>query len=174
VLLVAALTAGCRDDAGPALPAPTAARAVAEAGAVPLFNGGLATRVVTGLRASGLGCRPRSERDACSIDGSRTYTWRGDRRTVTVTSARMVPDVGFGTWVVLVRFVARDRAAVQRAAARAGGRGGFVLVLDAHSVGALQAAAPLDVEWGRITVRDLAKSEAQRLVNTYVTAATGR
>jgi hypothetical protein len=112
VLLVAALTAGRRDDADPAIPAPTAVRAVPETGTVPLFKGGLTARVVTGLP------------------------------------------------------VAEVR--------REGGRGGFVLVLDAHSDSSLQAAAPLDVEWGRITVRDPANSEAQRLVKTSVTAGTAR
>ena len=60
----------------------------------------------------------------------------------------MVPDVGFGTWIVLVRFAAADRAAVQAAADRAGGEGGFALVLDGHSGSALQAVAPIDVEGG--------------------------
>ena len=130
--------------------------------------------MVTGKRVSGLGCRQRTDHDACSIDGARTYTWRGAGPTVTVNSARMVPDVGFGTWIVLVRFAQADRAAVQLAANRAGGRAGFVLVLDGHSGSALQAAAPIDVELGRITVRDLAKAEAKRLVEVYVTADTGR
>ena len=49
-----------------------------------------------------------------------------------------------------------------------------MLVLDGHSGSALQAAAPIDVELGRITVRDLAKAEAKRLVEAYVTADTGR
>jgi hypothetical protein len=47
-------------------------------------------------------------------------------------------------------------------------------VLDEHSGSALQAVAPIDVEDGRIIVRDLLKSEAQRLVEAYVTADTGR
>ena len=181
VLLLAASMAGCRDDPDPA-PAPTpttaaptlAATATLERIRAPRFTGDLEVRVVTGERVSGLGCRQRTDRDACSIDGARTYTWRGAGPTVTVSSARMVPDAGFGTWIVLVRFAPADRDAVQRAADRAGRRGGFVLVLDGHSGSALQAATPIDVELGRITVRDLPKAEAKRLVEAYVTADTAR
>lgn len=175
MLLVAALTAGCRDHPEP--PQPTAAPSL-EGGVErirePQYVGDLRVRVVTGERVSGLGCRQRTTYDACSIDGSKTYTWRGNEPTVTVKSARMVPDSGFGTWIVLVRFASADRAAVQRAADRAGGRGGFALVLDGQSGSALQAVAPIDVEGGRITVRDLRKPEATSLVEAYVTAATGR
>ncbi len=178
MLLLAALTAGCRDDPKPAPPTPTATPptlgATLERISGPRFTGDLEVRVMTGERVSGLGCRQRTDHDACSIDGARTYTWRGAGPTATVNSARMVPDVGFGTWIVLVRFASADRAAVQQAAYRAGGRDGFLLVLDGHSGSALQAAAPIDVELGRITVRDLAKADAQRLVEAYVTADTGR
>ena len=54
------------------------------------------------------------------------------------------------------------------------GEGGFALVLDGHSGSALQAVAPIDVEGVRITVRDLRKPDARRLVGAYVTADTGR
>jgi len=60
-----------------------------------------------------------------------------------------VADVGFATWIVLVRFAAADRAAVQEAADRAGREGGFALVLDGQSGSALQAVAPIEVEGGR-------------------------
>jgi hypothetical protein len=181
LLLCAALATGCRDDQDTdhdsGLPEPTAAPSLG--GSVqrlraPQLVGDLEVRVVRGVRVSGLGCRQRTAYDACSLDGTKTYTWRGDGTPGTVRSARMVPDVGFGTWIVLVRFQAADRAAVQAVADRAGGAGGFALVLDSHSGSALQAVAPIDVEGGRITVRDLRKPEARRLVGGYVIANTGR
>ena len=181
LLLLAALTTGCHDDpdadqdTGP--PEPTAAptlEATIERLRAPQLVGDLDVRVVTGVRVSGLGCRQRTAYDACSLDGTKTYTWRGAGTAGTLSSVRMVPDVGFGTWIVLVRFAAADRAAVQAAADRAGREGGFVLVLDGNSGSALQAVAPIDVEGGRITVRDLRKPEAGRLVAAYVTADTGR
>lgn len=177
LLLFAALATGCRDDEDTALPEPTAAptpEGRIERLRAPRLDGELEVRVVTGVRVSGLGCRQRTAYDACSLDGTKTYTWRGDETAGTVRRARMVPDVGFGTWIVLVRFEAADRAAVQAAADRAGGEGAFALVLDGHSGSALQAVAPIDVEGGRITVRDLRKPEARRLVEAYVTADTGR
>ena len=181
LLLLAALTTCCRDDQdadqdiGP--PEPTATPTLGdplERPRAPRLVGDLQVRVVTGVRVSGLGCRQRTAYDACSLDGAKTYTWRGDGTVGTVRGARMVPDVGFGTWIVLVRFAAADRAAVQEAADRAGREGGLALVLDGHSGSALQAVAPIDVEGGRITVRDLRKPEAKRLVEAYVTADTGR
>ena len=181
LLLLAALATGCRDDQDTdhdtAPPAPTAAPSLVdrvERLREPHLVGDLEVQVVTGVRVSGLGCRQRTAYDACSLDGTRTFTWRGDGTAGTVSSARMVPDVGFGTWIVLVRFEEADRAAIQAAADRAGGEGGFALVLDGHSGSALQAVAPIDVEGGRITVRDLRKPEARSLVEAYVTADTGR
>ena len=176
LLLFAALATGCRDDEDTAPPEPTGTPTLEriERLHAPELDGVLEVQVVTGVRVSGLGCRQRTAYDACSLDGTKTYTWRGDETAGKVRSARMVPDVGFGTWIVLVRFEAADRAAVQAAADRAGGEGGFVLVLDGHSGSALQAVAPIDVEGGRITVRDLRKPEARRLVEAYVTADTGR
>ena len=130
LLLVAALTTGCRDDqdadqdTGPAQPtaAPTFAETIERLRA-PRLVGDLEVRVVTGVLASGLGCRQRTAYDACSLDGAKTYTWRGGGTIGTVRSARMVADVGFGTWIVLVRFAAADRAAVQEAGRPCGTRG---------------------------------------------------
>ncbi len=175
VLLVAALTAGCSGDDSPPAPNPqaTVPASTSESG-VPRFEGALEVRVVTGLHVYGRGCRQRSEHDACTADGSTTYTWVGDRSRVTLTSARMHPNAGHDAWVVSLRFAKRDRAVVQRAAGDAGGIGGYALVLDARSGDALQAATPLEVTGGRITVRDLQKPVAWDLVSAYVTAATGR
>jgi hypothetical protein len=52
--------------------------------------------------------------------------------------------------------------------------GGYALLLDQHTGDALQAVAPLDFEGGRIVVRDMEKSDARALVNTFVAAAAAR
>jgi hypothetical protein len=140
----------------------------------PSYDGALIVDLASGLRVMGLGCRETSPRDACSADGSRTYTWLGRMQPVTVTSVRTHPDADHGAWVVEVRFARDDRPAVQATAERSEGMGGYALLLDAHSGDALQAAAPLDVEGGRITVRDMVKRDAWALVDVYVATAASR
>ncbi len=96
--------------------------------AIPELEGALRVRVVTGTQVFGLGCRQRTEHDACSADGKSTYTWvedrPGARRPLTLTSARMHRNAEHTAWVVALssrvptgasyagrRGVRRDRAA---------------------------------------------------------------
>ena len=174
-LLLTALTTGC-DEAGDATPEADAAPVVSVA--VPEFDGDLDVRLVTGVQSLGLGCRQRTEQDACSADGRTTYTWLdggpGNRRSVTVTGARMRLTAERTDWVVAVRFARTDRGVVRRVARHAVGSRGFALVLDGRTGSALQAAPPESVEGGRIVVRGLTKGVAWDLVSAYVTAATPR
>jgi len=140
----------------------------------PSFDGALPVDLASGLRMMGLGCRQSSPRDACSADGLRTYTWLGPMKLVTVTSVRTHPDADHGAWVVAVRFARDDRRTVQASAERSRDMGGYALLLDQHNGNALQAAAPLDVEGGRITVRDMEKGDAWALVDAFVAAAAAR
>jgi hypothetical protein len=141
---------------------------------VPQFTGHLRVRLATGLQRMGIGCRQRSDRDACTVDGSATYTWLGRAQPAVVSSVRTHPDAGHGSWVVVVTFARTSRPAAQQTATRARSLGGYALLLDAHSGDALQAVPPDAVAGGRITLRDLAKPDAWDLVDTYVTAATDR
>jgi hypothetical protein len=177
-VVVAAVTAGCQGhvEAGPQQaddPPSSLATDLLDDGS-PSFDGALPVDLASGLRVIGLGCRQSSPRDACSADGSRTYTWVGPMELVTVTSVRTHPDADHGAWVVAVRFASDDRRAVQASAERSAGMGGYALLLDQHNGNALQAAAPLDVEGGRITVRDMEKGDAWALVDTFVAAAATR
>ena len=175
VLLLAALTTGC-DDA-PSTP-PAAAETPLVSVAIPELEGALDVRVVTGTQVLGLGCRQRTEHDACSADGKATYTWvedrPGARRPLTLTSARMHRNAEHTAWVVALRFARTDRGVVRRAARRAAAANGYTLVIDDRSGNALQAAAPEATPGGRIVVRDLLKAAAWDLVSAYVTAATRR
>jgi hypothetical protein len=177
-VLVGGVTAGCRDDTSPERAAPTATPAAAVEGiddeTATAWTGSLEVLLVTGLRVIGIGCRAGTARDACTIDGQHTYRWKGQPRAATATATGTHEDTGFGTWVAVVRFARGERDRVQAAAEAAGGQGRPVLVLDAHSGDVLQEVAPLDVERGRIVVRDLRKPEAEQLVGPYVTAAAGR
>ena len=183
---VAGLTTACQDDANPGpLPPPTtsaqaspsvtvgATGAAAELG-VPEFSGDLPVDVVVGLRMLGLGCRPASPRDACTVDGLRTYTWVGQKHPVGLTTARMRPAPDHGSWVVTLIFERSDRSAVTRAAVRAVAMGGYALLLDPHTGDALGAVEPAQVQGGRVVVENLSKPDAWDLVTAYVTAATRR
>jgi len=185
VVAAAGLLTGCQDDANPGpLPpsstaeaSPTATDGATGAAArlgVPEFSGNLPVDVVIALRVMGLGCRHTSPRDACTVDGSQTYTWVGQRRAVDLTSARMRPEPDHGAWVVTLRFDGSDRASVARAAVRSGTMGGYALLLDQHTGDALGAVEPEQVQSGRVVVANLTKPEAWDLVTTYVTAATQR
>jgi hypothetical protein len=185
VVAAAALLTGCQDDAnpGPLPPSSTpqtsasatdgATGAAAQLG-VPEFSGDLSVDVVIALQVMGLGCRHTSPRDACTVDGSRTYTWVGPRHAVDITSARMRPEPDHGAWVVTLRFQRNDRASVTRAAVRSGKMGGYALLLDPHTGDALSAVKPEQVEGGRVVVANLTKPDAWDIVTTYVTAATQR
>jgi hypothetical protein len=175
VLLLAALTTGC-DQARDAGPEAVATPLVSVA--IPEFEGALDVRVLTGLQVFGLGCRQRTEHDACSADGKTTYTWLDDRpgalRPLTLTRARMHRNAEHTAWVVALRFARTDRGVVRRAAERAAASGGFVLVIDDRTGNALQAVAPEAANGGRIVVRHLVKATAWDTVSGYVTAATPR
>ncbi|MEO6510797.1 MAG: hypothetical protein ABIO16_07395 [Nocardioides sp.] len=179
LLLLAALATGCDGTTSSGAEAPEPDATTPGPVAIPELTGRLEVRVVTGLRVFGLGCRQRTEHDACSPDGSATYTWLAPRsgarpKTVTVTGVRMHPDRSHRAWVVAIRFARHDRVAVRRAARHAIGAGGYTLVLDDHTGDALQAAGSMDARGDRIVVRDLTKPAAWDLVSGYVTAATPR
>jgi hypothetical protein len=182
---VASLTTACQGDSNPGpLPPPATAQAspsttvgatgaAAELG-VPEFSGDLPVDLVIGLRMLGLGCRPATPRDACTVDGLRTYTWVGQKHPVDLTIARMRPAPDHGSWVVTIRFARGDGSSVTRAAARAGAMGGYALLLDQHTGDALGAVQPAQVQDGRVVVENLSKPDAWDIVTTYVTAATQR
>ena len=175
---VAAVTAGCQGgettDPQPAADLPSSVATDLLDGGSPSFDGALPVDMASGLRMMGLGCRESSPRDACSADGVRTYTWVDPMELVTVTSVRTHPDADHGAWVVAVRFARDDRRTVQAAAERSAGMGGYVLLLDQHTGNALQAAAPLDIERGRIVVQNMLKGDAWALVDTFVATAGAR
>ena len=179
---VASLTTACRtvqsrpataviDRAGLAVDDRRRHRAAAELG-VPEFVGALPVDLVIGLQMLGLGCRPTTRRDACTVDGLRTYTWVGQKHPVGLTTARMRPAPDHGSWVVTLRFARGEGSSVTRAAARAGAMGGYVLLLDQGTGDALGAAQPAQVQGGRVVVENLSKPDAWDIVTTYVTAAT--
>ena len=134
VLLLAALTTGCDDAPSPP---PAAAETPSVSVAIPELEGALGVRLVTGTQVFGLGCRQRTEHDACSADGRTTYTWvedrPGARRPLTLTSARMHRNAEHTAWMVAVRFARTDRDVVRRAARRAAGSSGYTLVIDDRS-----------------------------------------
>ena len=172
MLLLTALATGCDGgaQAGPPAPATPAAGV-----SIPEFEGALEVRVVTGVQMFGLGCRQRTDHDACTPDGTTTYTWRDvEPGSVTLTSARMHRNAVNTAWVVALRFARTDRDDVRRAARDAAGSGNFMVVLSDRTASALQAVPPSAVEGGRIVVRDLTKATAWDLVSAYVTAATPR
>ena len=182
---VAGLTTACQDDSDPGpLPPSTSAQAspsttvgatgaAAELG-VPEFSGDLPVDLVIGLQMLGLGCRPTTPRDACTVDGLRTYTWVGQKHPVDLTKARMRPALDHGSWVVTLRFARGDGSWVTRAAARARAMGGYALLLDQHTGDALGSIQPAQVQGGRVVVENLSKPDAWDVVTTYVTAATQR
>jgi hypothetical protein len=182
---VASLTTACQDDSNPgpmppsstaqasASPTVDATGAAAELG-VPEFSGDLPVDLVIGLQMLGLGCRQTTPRDACTVDGLRTYSWVGQKHPVDLTTARMRPAPDHGSWVVTLRFARGDGSSVTRAAARAGAMGGYALLLDQDTGDALGAVQPAQVQGGRVVVENLSKPDAWDLVTTYVTAATQR
>src|SRR4051812_32689985 len=179
VLLLAAVTAGCRGEqnAGPLPPPTTAGTGVGatDAGAqVPSYDGRLRVTVTTALQVYGNGCRQLTARQLCSADGSKTYTVAGSEAPLTLTRATMRPNARHGAWVVSLRFDRAGGIKLQDAAAKAGGMGGYLLLVQQGTRNVLLAVSPPTVENGRITLADLAKPVAWDMVSTFVTSATDR
>ena len=176
-VLAAAVTGAC--DLGPTgdmerSPGPALVAVDPVGGDPPELTESLAVELGTAVTVFGRGCRAMSPDQRCSVDGTKTYTLKGTLETATAAGVWMQLDAGSAQWAVRVRFGSGDEAVVGRVAARTAAAGGFVVVLDAHSGDVLQAVAPTGVRNGRIVVHDLNKPGAEHVVNTYVTAATGR
>jgi hypothetical protein len=176
-VLAATVTGAC--DLGPSAdiepsPGPTLVAVDPVGGDPPELTEALEVELGTAVAVFGRGCRAQSPHQRCSADGTKTYSLKGGLQTVTAAGVWMQLDTGRPQWTVRVRFGSGDEAVVGRVAARTEAAGGFVVVLDAHSGDVLQAVAPTVVRNGRIVVPGLPRPGAEHVVNTYVTAATGR
>jgi hypothetical protein len=176
-VLATAVTGAC--DVGPSADlepsqGPTLVAVDPVGGDPPELTEALEVDVGTAVAVFGRGCRPQSPHHRCSPDGSKTYTLKGGLRTVTAAGVWMQLDAGGSQWTVLTRFGSGDDAVMGEVAARAEAADGLVVVLDAHSGDVLQAVAPTGVRGGRLVVQGLQKPGAEKVVNTYVTAATSR
>ncbi|HEU4811013.1 MAG TPA: hypothetical protein VFT00_02615 [Nocardioides sp.] len=110
-------------------------------------------------------CTPAHNR-ACSADGQ-AFVPITDPAPATLVEARARLAEGHTSWTTVLRFDAASRAALTRAAARAGAAGGMVLVMDADRL--VLAAAPFTLVRGRsIVFDDLDKPDAWQLVENVL------
>ena len=109
-------------------------------------------------------CTPAHDR-ACSADGQ-AYVPITEPASATLLEVHARLAEGHTSWTTVLRFDAASRAALTRAAARAGAAGGLVLVMDADRL--VLAAAPYPMVRGRSIVFDnLDKPEAWGMVETF-------
>lgn len=173
---------GCGDQGNDAIgePSPTSE---APAPRQPSFTGRLDVIVqpALGVVNDEAGCTPAHNR-ACSADGQ-AYVPITEPAPATLVEARARLAEGHTAWTTVLRFDAASRAALTRAAERAGAAGGLVLVMDDDQ--RVLAAAPFTLVRGRTIVFDgLDKPGAWALVETFeggrpgqrpsVTRGTGR
>ncbi|MBF4768423.1 hypothetical protein ISU10_11660 [Nocardioides agariphilus] len=173
-VLAAGALGGCDFGGGPdqePTSGPTLVADDAGGGNPPELTGRVAVELGTAVAVFGLGCRPQSARQRCSVDGQKTYTLTGRLRPATVTAAWMQLDTGGGRWVVHVRFASHDHWSAAKTADRARDKGGLVVVLDAHTGDVLQAVSPNDVSGAQIARNDLHRLTAESMVGSFAHAA---